>query len=734
MSAVGSLFRRLPPRPLRGPARVTFAGMRPSFPHLLFAASALLSIAASPVRAQVTAPTVTVTGATPGETDAAKATSVTRIDRTRIERWQPSTVFEAVQGTPGVALNGGPRASGMSFNIRGYGDSEDVLIKLDGAQKNFEKYRFGGTFIEPELLKGIAITRGPDLLSGAGALGGTVSATTRDAADFLRPGQRFGARLKYGTATGNDQIERSAIGFARPRDDVDLVVAATRRTAGDYRIAYGTTLPDSNLNQRSLLGKGTWFVTERLSLGWSSATVDNRSREAYDATGGVPGIFGSVVRDTEDATHTFNTRYEGAGGLVDFAGTAGQSTTQVKDLHRPGQSLFANNITGNLNDSFDYDVTTLDLKNTARFRTGAVSNELVTSIQGVRNAREVRRVADNAAINASLYPGGFNPAQPSGTRESMGLVAVHTFGRGPWTFSPGVRWDHYRVTADGRARENMIRFGQAWEITEVEKSGSLAGTWRLPVSVPLLLGYRYVQAFKPPLIDEYFTQGAFSRCTVPNLGPLTPASGICGSLYRPERADTQEWSLTLPALALSGGIKVDSRLAYFRNERRHLLLSLKRVGNEVGQPGWEHREGFEFEANATGRVLFASLAYTAIHGRVYDGIFHTDLFDAPGDTAAVTLGARFLGGIFDAGLRYRDVGARSVAVGLTTGNRPVVGRQEGYELVDLFLGYRPSADVELRVALENATNEAYFLNNGFGGSIGAPAPGRSLRFAAALQF
>ena len=709
--------------------------MRTFSRHSLFVASAILySTAPGIVLAQVTAPIVTVTGATPKESDAASATSVTKIDRTRIERWQSGTVFEAVQGTPGVSLNGGPRASGMSFNIRGYGDSEDVLIKLDGAQKNFEKYRFGGTFIEPELLKGIAIMRGPDLMSGAGALGGTVSAATRDAADFLRPGQRAGARFKHGSATGNDQIERTGIGFARPREDVDLVVAATRRTAGDYRIADGSRLPDSNLNQRSLLGKGTWFASDRLSLGWSSATVDNRSREAYDATGGVPGIFGSVVRDIEDATHTFNTRYQSPGGLLDFAGTVGRSTTQVKDLHRPGQSLFANSITGNLNDTFGYDVSTVDLKNTARFRTGPLSNELALSLQGVRNSRDVNRVADNPAINASLYPGGFNPAQPSGTRESLGIVAVHTFGWGPWTFSPGVRWDHYRVTADGRARENMIRFGQAWEITEVEKTASLAATWRLPFSTPLLLGYRYVQAFKPPLIDEYFTQGAFSRCTVPNLGPLTPASGICGSLYRPERADTQEWSLTLPAFALASGVKLDGRLAYFRNERRHLLLSLRRVGPEVGQPGWEHREGFEFETNATGRVLFASLAYTAIHGRAYDGLFHTDLFDAPGDNAAVTLGGRFLGGIFDAGLRYRDVGARSVAIGLTTGNRPVVGRQEGYELVDLFLGYRPSPDVEFRVALENATNEAYFLNNGFGGSIGAPAPGRSLRFAAALQF
>ena len=47
---------------------------------------------------------------------------------------------------------------------------------------------------------------------------------------------------------------------------------------------------------------------------------------------------------------------------------------------------------------------------------------------------------------------------------------------------------------------------------------------------------------------------------------------------------------------------------------------------------------------------------------------------------------------------------------------------------------RPSPDVEYRVAVDNVMNEAYFLNNGFGGSIGAPAPGRSVRFFVAVQF
>lgn len=701
---------------------------------LLGALTASVVLSWGPARAQVTAPVVTVQGRTPAEPDTEKARTTTTIARETIERFQSATVFDAVAGTPGVAVNGGPRASGMSFNIRGYGDTDDVLIKLDGAQKNFEKYRFGGTFIEPELLQSIKVTRGPDLLSGAGALGGTVEVRTRDAADMLRPGERYGARLKYGTASVNDEISRTGMGFARPRDDVDLLVAATRRTGAEYRIADGTTLPDSNVNQRSLLAKATWFITDAVSLGWSSTSVDNRSLEAFDATGGVPGVFGSVLREVDDSTHTVNLRAQGAGGLVDLVATVGRSTTSLVDLHHPGRTIFSNAITGNLVDNFDYEVTTAEVKNTARWRTGAFGHEFVTLLQYVRNTREVRRVTENPAVNASLYPGGFNPAQPPGTRDVLGVAAVHSLLWGPITVSPGVRWDRSAVSAEGRARENMIRFGQPADVAYSETTASLGLTWRLPTAAPLLLGYRYVQAFKPPLIDEVFTQGAFSRCTRPNLGALTPPSGICGNLYRPERADTQEWSLTLPGMQVRPGLNLDGRLAYFRNERRHLLFSLRTLGNEVTQAGWEHREGVEFESNLNGRRFFGGLSYTRIHGQVYDALQFTDLFDAPGDTLALSLGARFAEGRIDVGLRYRDVSARSVVVGLTTGNRPVIGRQEGFELLDLFFGFRASPDVEYRVAIDNVLNEAYFLNNGFGGGIGAPAPGISVRFFVAVQF
>ena len=133
-----------------------------------------------------------------------KTQSITTVTAEDLQRTQPSNIFEAIRDIPGIAISGGPRPSGMTFNVRGFTDNEDVTVKVDGVFKGFEKYRFGGTFIEPELLKSIEVQRGPQIASGSGSLGGTIIATTKNAADLLAPGQSYGARAKFGYANNND--------------------------------------------------------------------------------------------------------------------------------------------------------------------------------------------------------------------------------------------------------------------------------------------------------------------------------------------------------------------------------------------------------------------------------------------------------------------------------------------------------------------------------------------------
>ena len=168
---------------------------------------------------------------------------VTVINAAAIERRQASTIFDILKDIPGVAVDGGPRASGMKFNLRGFSDNEDVLFKVDGAVKGFEKYRFGsGVFIEPELLKALQVERGPSVTAGSGALGGTVSATTKSASDFLKPGQTFGSEVKYGYNWNSHERLRMVTLYGRPNAHLDLIVSVARRDSDDFRLPDGERL------------------------------------------------------------------------------------------------------------------------------------------------------------------------------------------------------------------------------------------------------------------------------------------------------------------------------------------------------------------------------------------------------------------------------------------------------------------------------------------------------------
>lgn len=661
--------------------------------------------------------------------------SVTTIGPAEIERRQADNIFDIVQDVPGVSVNGGPRPGGMKFNIRGFSDTEDVLLKLDGAVKGFEKYRFGGgVFLEPELLRTLSVERGPSILSGSGAIGGTVSATTRSAADFLRPGEQAGARLKYGYAWNNEERLRSVIGFARPHERADFLAAYSDRNSIDYKLADGSRLPDSRVDSRSVLLKGSFLPLDEATVDLSYIGFDDSGRQPFDATGGAPGVFGTVLRTISD--DTFSTRFDldPEPSWLRLRGTVARARTRLDDLLRPGETIFANAFTGNINDRYDYDILTAEVFNDAEFALGDTGNVLTLGLQAISNDRNVSRVTQNAFLNNALYPGGFNPAQPPGKKESAALIAEHALTWGQFTLIPGARYDYYRVKATGGTQELLDRAGENSVISFDRLSPSAAVVWR-PLGPSLAASYSYAETFRPPLIDEYFTQGPFSRCNLFFLGPLAPASGVCGELYQPEAAIYREWSLGYggpPPPGVPG--RLDAKVTRFHIDVSNTIESLQRVGTRVSQPGTEERRGWEFELAYAAPRAFASLAYSTIKGTVFDGQRTQDLYDAPGDTLVVTVGARFFGGRLEAGYRIRDVGARRVVTGFTPPNNPVIGTQEGYTVQDVFAVIRPWDRVTLLFGIDNLTNEEYFLNDGFGGAIGTEAPGRNVKASIAVQF
>ncbi|HEX5372531.1 MAG TPA: TonB-dependent receptor [Aquabacterium sp.] len=676
----------------------------------------------------------------------------TTLGERQLARRQASSVFEVLDGVPGVSVNGGPRASGMSFNIRGYSDNEDIAVRVDGVNKGFEKYRFGGTFIEPDLLQSLEIRRGAQIES-PGALGGTVLATTKDAADLLRPGQRLGGRLRAGWASNNHEEHRFAAAYGRPSDALDLLAALSTRQSDDMTLPDGRTLSLSAVNSGSSLLKASWYPADHWTLGASWLRYHDQSLQAYDATGGEPGIFGAAQRRIDDDTLSWRARWRSPDRANEWLLTLGRSHTRVQDHFAPGMAVFANAATGDVDDRITATGHTLD--SSARWRvTGDDPNDVQTRTPtldlrlGLQLGSQTRNSTRRLARMPGRYPQDVNPAQPPGERQSVGLYLQPDWRLGRWQVMPGLRWDHIRTTATGPVAQTLEAAGQARTVRYEHTSPSL---WLSLDLVPRqwTVHALWAQAFRPPLMDELFSQSAYGACnnsaltrryTVPGtyLTPgvsngvqVAPATGICGDLYELETSRSVEWGVSLnQADVLGPRTRLQGRLIAFRNHTQALLESIAaRAGGTRGleQPGWETRHGIELETSLEGPSAFATLSYSQTRGRTFDGEQTRGLSTAPGRRLQLSLGGRWRD--LEAVLRWQRVSERLVVTGTDSQQRPILGTQAGHRLLGLSLRWQINPVLDAALSGENLENTRYLLNNGFGNGAGTEAPGRQIRLS-----
>lgn len=197
------------------------------------------------------------------------------ISEEQIERFGTSSPADIFRGTPGV-LSGESRNSGSSVdvNIRGMQGMGRVAVTVDGAMNSVNVYQgYQGvsnrTFVDPDFLGGVDITKGSDAASNG--IAGSVKMTTIEASDIVEDGKTFGVRLKgtmgtntstpvAGTAAGysilnlfgrNPVVSTSTTGMDRPpalmptqgsgsivgamqTENVDLLLGYAYRKRGNY--------------------------------------------------------------------------------------------------------------------------------------------------------------------------------------------------------------------------------------------------------------------------------------------------------------------------------------------------------------------------------------------------------------------------------------------------------------------------------------------------------------------
>ena len=167
---------------------------------------------------------------------------------------------------PGVAMQSDANRTASSINIRGLQDFGRVAVIIDGARQNFQRSGHGTQsmfWLDPELVQQVDVIRGPVANTyGSGAIGGVVVFETKDAEDFLRPGETWAGSVTGQYDTNGEGWTTSATGAYRFNDAVDVLGNIVWRDFEDYKDGNGDDVAGSGFDVLSGMLKTTIRPTD----------------------------------------------------------------------------------------------------------------------------------------------------------------------------------------------------------------------------------------------------------------------------------------------------------------------------------------------------------------------------------------------------------------------------------------------------------------------------------------
>ena len=236
---------------------------------------------------------------------------VSQIDTNAAGAALSGDVGDILEFTPAVEVANGPRRNGQTVTIRGF-DSEAIITMIDGRRQNYESAHDGRFFLDTSLLKSVEVVKGASSsIYGGGALGGVVAFETKDAGDFLAPGQSFGATTSLGVRTANDEFSGIATGYGRA-EGWDLLGSFAYRKSGDIETGAGTKL-DTDDKVLSGLIKASVTLADFHTLKLQTQVLNNDGQEPNNGSGAISVSNPLVNKEVEDQQFSIRYAYDQPG-------------------------------------------------------------------------------------------------------------------------------------------------------------------------------------------------------------------------------------------------------------------------------------------------------------------------------------------------------------------------------------------------------------------------------------
>ena len=482
--------------------------------------------------------------------DALAPVSVVTLEQ--IQGLQPKRLSDIFYNIPGVTFQERGDDPSTVINIRGLQDFGRVAVVVDGARQNYQRTGHnanGSFFLDPELVGGVDVVRGPTAnIYGSGAIGGVVSFRTKDIQDVLRPGETWGVDTTGSYGTNKDRWLGSVFGGVRVNPDVDVFGGAVYRSQSNYKDGAGTEIG----NTGNELAGGLFKLTVRPEVGHEikfggifqdyKYNIGQFNRGATTTAAPPAAIAGSSVyaSDVQNYTGTITWKYSKPDDyLWDINATVyGNRTDQeqvktynnrittgggVCSLGNPG-----NNISGCVGDRRGYLLDTIgtDVNNTTRFDFGDWRNALTYGFD-----------VFNDKVSTFDTRGNSNITTPGGERTVSGGFVQLKNNFSTWLeVVSAIRYDRYDLDS-AKVSTGGDRFSP-----------------KITVGVTPVAGFTpyvsYAEGYRAPSITETLISGAHATGGGPALFvcPDGTSGLFCflpNPLLRPEVGKNKEAGLNL---------------------------------------------------------------------------------------------------------------------------------------------------------------------------------------------
>ena len=625
---------------------------------------------------------VTVLGAAPS-VDTAPASANTVLSGKQIARRNAENLMQALETVPGINQVSEGHASVPA--VRGLARGRTLFL-IDGGRVSAER-RVGpsGTFLDPSVIEGIDVARGPGSVAyGSDALGGVISVRTRRA----EPGSPFRARLNGTFGAGIPEAKGSfevSKGLARG----GILAQAHVRNAEDYDSPDGEVF-NSGWEDQGFLVNFTHAVGKGfLSTAWQSDFARDVERPRNNST---------TVRFyyPYENSHRFTAAYE----LPDVAGFKQIAITGFLGAsdQRTDQDRFATATTGRSIERADISANDFHVKGSAERTFRAAKLELGIDVNG-RFDLEAFDIIQAFDLSGTLTRDTTNTSIENANRTDYGAYVqadapVHSRVR----LSGGIRSDYVTTKNEGGF------FGD-----RSTSNGAFAGFGAATIGPfdGLSFTAQVSRGFRDPVLSDRYFRGPSGRGFItgnPDLEPETSLQFDLATHYTVGRSQLGVYFYEYHIDDLIERYTTQPDFFFFRNR------------------GEARLRGFEVEATTDlGSGYFLEIAANIARGKVVDD--DTNMDDIAPDSLSLT-GRKLFGERAYAQMRLAFYGED---------DRPGPSEVDvpGATLLDAGGGWRFNRYLELRGTARNLLNDTYYASPDPRFVL---APGRSVSLTIAAQF